>query len=559
MRFFVNGSASPAAPAGGGAGYVLAPPVTSSVNPVGFNFSFLSNAPVVHLPGELAEDSTVVDYADVYGWEPLARTAVPANVNGGSRVDPYLNTLAFHLNAGESRQVDTKALLQGSLNGIQLDFSYAPAAASVQAGVALQLGAGQQLLLGASLGTDRQFVCQYNNGAASTALVPLGPSTVTTQSVVKTLVVGMLANFICLVTLHADGTRSAALYNNPSVLDLGRTSRNLTMGVKVFAANNGGAATDVGIQRLRIGKVLGQGDSNQRQVKYVDGTPYQRDGELYFTTAIGWVSGAIAGQPPAFSFATSHLGVYSVNQTTGAKTRRGQLYFEREGGYYGEGIGQLLLDPATGLWHLAAQSYGNLETNATTWDCHIWTYTSDEDVLHGTHGMGQALKLDLENTGWVQYDPAWVKRDGAWYVMCAEKANGGTTYDKPYHIACFKSTDYVPGVTAGTWARQWTEAGRSTSTEGPNTARINGVDYVWSSLQGGAGFPCYEVVTGIFKGIQPCPILTTQGYTPHFCLLQYFANGQTQYLLNGFNGNLSPLLRGPGSAGYEFPLRPPIR
>lgn len=137
-------------------------------------------------------------------------------------------------------------------------------------------------------------------------------------------------------------------------------------------------------------------------VTHAEGEPVRVDGCLFFTATH-------AG--PGF-FATAHCGVWRFDPQTFDLTHTADLWFERDGGVWGDHAVHLVRDE--GQWLVTASTWGDFDHD----DVGITLSRSGADLLTGEHVLNCAA-LDLTGTvteGVAAWDPHLTRIDGHWHL-----------------------------------------------------------------------------------------------------------------------------------------------
>lgn len=145
-----------------------------------------------------------------------------------------------------------------------------------------------------------------------------------------------------------------------------------------------------------------------RLVTHADGTPYRREGAV-------WFSATSAG--PGF-FDTAHQSLWRLDTATLELTHTGDLWFERPDrpGVYGDHAGHVVRDGDR--WLVATSTWGDFGTPHGKGWVDVTLAETNADVLTGSHVLAtRALALptgDLPSVG--TWDPHLLRTQDGWFV-----------------------------------------------------------------------------------------------------------------------------------------------
>ena len=189
----------------------------------------------------------------------------------------------------------------------------------------------------------------------------------------------------------------------------------------------GGENATVDVTQLEAGYFGQAGLRDPHVVSASDGTPYVRDGKLYFT----------ATQAGLAFFQAAHWGVWTLDLSDPSRIEPvAQLFFARDGLVLGDHAGQIVMDERDGGVYLAVSSWGDFAFKGV----HVRYVRTSADVLSGVHVLqSESMPLPTELSAW---DPAMVRVDDRWHVGFVES---------PHQARCAALTS-VPRWPAATLA-----------------------------------------------------------------------------------------------------------
>lgn len=201
-------------------------------------------------------------------------------------------------------------------------------------------------------------------------------------------------------------------------------------------------------------------------VTHADGTPYIRDGKVYFTLT----------QAGLGFFETAHCGVWTLDLAGYRTEQVGNLFFRRDGAdaVLGDHAVHVVLDEHGERWLVATSTWGDfsgqhVQVNQTS-------LPASTDMLHGVHVLDTApLPLpveDLPSEAVGQWDPHLVHLDNRWYVSFV---NARAFFD--FYPALARSE---PGWDLAGFSLVGADAGKN-QTEGAVLQRVGGRWYVLAS------------------------------------------------------------------------------
>jgi hypothetical protein len=281
-------------------------------------------------------------------------------------------------------------------------------------------------------------------------------------------------------------------------------------------------------------------------VTYSDGTPYIRDGKLYFT----------ATQAGLAFFQAAHWGVWTLDLDDPSRIEQvANLFFARDGLVLGDSAGQVVADERDGGFHVAVSGWGDFAFKGV----HVRYVRTFEDILDGVHVL-ESVRMPLP-TDVSSWDPAMVRLEDRWYVGFVE-----SPYQDPV-----KGFNFHPALARGDVGGGMTELHRvgddlaRTQTEGTVLQKIGGRWYLLASDGDERRYRVYDL------SMRPLGFLDAPYGTniPHPQVVPVSDRGRTRYLMITFDGTqyFEPVL-GYGThgdlivmraaqtvGGHEFPPR----
>ncbi len=276
------------------------------------------------------------------------------------------------------------------------------------------------------------------------------------------------------------------------------------------AAGRGARVSLSAIQAGLFGQV---GVRDPHVVAEPDGTPYVRDGKLYFT---------LTNAGLAF-FQAAHWAVWRLDLAEPTKLEHvSQMFFARDGVVLGDHAGQIVVDKRRGVFHLAMSGWGDFTGNGV----HARYASTTEDVLSGAHVIAtRQMPLPTTVSSW---DPGMTRIRGRWYVSFVESPFQSPTFD--FHPALARgpagATDPVTSLTL-------VGADRTRhQTEGPILQEVGGDWYLLASDGDERRYPVYDLSMQLLGYLQ-APYGTN---IPHPMIVPLTARGRTRYLMITFDG-----------------------
>ena len=175
----------------------------------------------------------------------------------------------------------------------------------------------------------------------------------------------------------------------------------------------GAGATSSGTVRAGLFGMTGLRDLHL--VQHADGSPYLRDGRMYFTATCAGLG----------FFQQAHWGVFAFDPATYRLEQTAHLFARRNGMLLGDHAGQLVCDGDT--WLVANSSWGDFSPSQGT---HVRHTTSTADLLEGVHLL-QTERTPLP-TRLATYDPGMIRIDGRWHVSYVQSPS---QRDFDFHLA----------------------------------------------------------------------------------------------------------------------------
>jgi hypothetical protein len=295
-----------------------------------------------------------------------------------------------------------------------------------------------------------------------------------------------------------------------------------------------GDGATVTINGLEAGYFGQAGLRDPHVVQYADGTPYIRDGLLYFT----------ATQAGLSFFQAAHWGVWTMDLAEPSRIRQvANLFFSRDGVIVGDHAGQIVLDDREGGFHIANSGWGDFSFDNPGPFVHY--VRTDEEILSGVHVLAsERLPLPTELESW---DPAMTRIGDTWYVGFVES---------PYQVP--GDFNFYPALAKGRPGGPITElelVGRDSArdeTEGIILQKIGGEWYLLASDGNLRQYPVYDLELN-FLGNLDAPYGTN---IPHPQIVPIPDRRRTYYLMITFEGTqyYEPVL-GYGTHGDLIVMR----
>jgi hypothetical protein len=275
----------------------------------------------------------------------------------------------------------------------------------------------------------------------------------------------------------------------------------------------GGSGTTADITEVEAGHFGEAGLRDPHVVSYTDGTPYVRNGKLYFT----------ATQAGFAFFPTAHWGVWTLDLKKLDRIEPvAKLFFARDGLVLGDHAGQILVDERHGGFHIAVSSWGDFAFQGV----HVRYVRTFTDVLRGVHVLtSERLPLPTDVSSW---DPAMARIDDRWYVGFVESPFQDPVQGFTFHPALARSE---PRGALTRLSRVGADLARR-QTEGVILQKIGGRWYVLASDGERREYPVYDLsmrALGALKAPYGSNI-------PHPQIVPISEDGRTRYLLITFNG-----------------------
>ncbi|MCW2758306.1 MAG: hypothetical protein JWO46_2052, partial [Nocardioidaceae bacterium] len=249
-------------------------------------------------------------------------------------------------------------------------------------------------------------------------------------------------------------------------------------------------------------------------VTHADGTPYERDGEVFLT----WTCAGLGG------FRQAHWGVFALDPAAPAEMRQvAHVISRRDGLLYGDHAGQLVRDGDD--WLVAVSTWGDFSHARGV---HVRHARTDADLLSGVHVIDtERTALPTELSTW---DPALLREDGGWLVAYVESPSV-----KPFR--------FRPALARTAADEPWSGLRAAGSVagldqcEGPILVRRDGVTWLLASDGRGRRFPVFEVP--VFDGqLAPAGEVSAPYPTniPHPQLLRRDSDSGGSWLMLTFDG-----------------------
>jgi hypothetical protein len=317
-------------------------------------------------------------------------------------------------------------------------------------------------------------------------------------------------NYVTALIGYAAGWTPVARARVTELLDL-RNPAILRTYRYGFGAGGTGATVDV--TEIEAGYFGEAGLRDLHIVSYTDGTPYTRDGKLYFT----------ATQAGLASFPAAHWGVWTLDIKNPSRIEPvAKLFFARDGLVLGDHAGQILVDERHGGFHVAVSSWGDFDYQGV----HVRYVRTFADVLHGVHVLAsERLPLPTDVSSW---DPAMARIGDRWYVGFVESPFQDRARGFNFHPALARSG---PGGTLAHLSRVSADLARH-QTEGVVLQKIGGRWYVLASDGERREYPVYDLsMRGL--GVLNAPYGSN---IPHPQIVPIPGGDRIRYLLITFDG-----------------------
>lgn len=318
------------------------------------------------------------------------------------------------------------------------------------------------------------------------------------------------------------------------------------------------SSSNIKLSRLRAGYFGTVGFQNPNLVRWIDGTPYIRNGEVYLVATNAGVSSKSGTECTRATYAA----VYALNLKTLRLRQTAHLFVSRSSKVLSDLGGSICFDPATGLFTWINNTWGDYTSGNTVV---MNYYTTAANILSGVHVLtgGTAVGITTSKSCW---EGDWFRYNGTYYVAYAETtvaAEGGGWTFYPC-IASGASLDTLSTIVKRTALTQY---------EGEKVQKIGGTPYVL------AGSSLDMKVLNLSDlstnaTLTADAVVTSGGYPSHPCVIPYNDAGDlAQWLLVGFDGkkfanaagtdinltwgNVQIQRSSVTQTGYEFPSRNP--
>ncbi|WP_063885808.1 hypothetical protein [Streptomyces albus] len=185
------------------------------------------------------------------------------------------------------------------------------------------------------------------------------------------------------------------------------------------------------LRRVRGGYFGQLGLRDLHLVREAEGSPYVRDGRVFFT----------AGCAGAGFSQEAHTGVWSMDPADpGSLEQVAKVFFTRDGLLVGDHGGQIVHDPARDRFIVLAVG-GNLPTPGVR----LYHTTTSADVLRGVHVLHDSpLAAPVTRSAW---DPALVRAGGRWLWAYADVTEHEPALRfRPVLAAAERGGDYADGI-----------------------------------------------------------------------------------------------------------------
>ncbi len=267
-------------------------------------------------------------------------------------------------------------------------------------------------------------------------------------------------------------------------------------------------------------------------VQYADGTPYIRDGRLYFTATNAGLS----------FFQAAHYAVWTLDLADTSRVEQvANIFFARDGLVLGDHAGQIVIDD-DGSYLVAVSSWGDFAFAGVS----VRWLRTRERVLEGVHVLAsERLPLPTDVSSW---DPSLTRIDGTWYVAFVESPYQDPVRGFDFRPALARS---APGGPVTELTRVGADLTRG-ETEGVILQKIGDVWYLLASDGDDRIYRVYDLEVR-FLGQLDAPYGTN---IPHPQIVPVTERGRTHYLLITFNGTqyYEPVL-GYGTHGDVIVMR----
>ena len=532
----------------------FSPVVTAGPGPADFTYQEIQRS-VFSPSRRIAASELMTEIATADSWS-ACRTSIlfgttASSLAGNSRVSTLTNGALY---------VGSGTVLVGTNHQLELELTDYTAATSneLQALIALRRPS-EEIWIGVDLHSGGPVLQRKIPGGATTNLGFGGLSTFpNSQPAAKFryIAVVVIQSFVNLIAELTDGTTYTAIASLNSTSVLNDVAKDRTWLVEQLVYSASSATAMVSTAALRIGRPRYDTLVNQRPMTTTQGEPYQRGNECFFSSSANLITtGAIGGSGPIF-YADALLCLYSRNGLSGTYTKQASYEFQRDGRFWGDGVGQILFEESSNQFLAITNSWGNNEVSPGVWNTQVWIWRTDANATAGHVRFSQGNVLNFDNANYIHYDPSLVQIGGVWYVTCTRKQNGIDSNSAAYWPVCYQNTSARPET--GTWTLVWEDKSQVASGnnyEGNCFAWRNGVCYTYAAGRDNNGYRCYNTVSGQFIGTFP-PRNGYRGNPGHYCELVERRDGQTYYYLLLMDGATSIVQRANQvTTGYPWPLR----
>jgi hypothetical protein len=226
------------------------------------------------------------------------------------------------------------------------------------------------------------------------------------------------------------------------------------------------------VTEVRWGLFGMTGLRDQHLVQHSDGTPYRRDGKVYFTATCAGLG----------FFQQAHWAVFTLDLARPERLEQvAQLFFRRDGLLLGDHAGQIVRDDDNDRWIVATSSWGDFDFDGV----HVRHAVTTDDVLHGVHVL-ETTRTPLPTTV-SSWDPGLTRIDGRWHLSFVESPS-----QEPF--------DFHPALAAGPEGAEWHEGlklvGAATDLrhcEGPILAQVQGSWWFLASDGHARHYPVFDL------------------------------------------------------------------
>ena len=201
-----------------------------------------------------------------------------------------------------------------------------------------------------------------------------------------------------------------------------------------FGAKSNGSENIASWTKLEIRHFGGVGMRDFSWVKYEDGTPYEKNGYLYFTATVAGIGDSSNPAP----YTASHQGIFGFDPITHEITQTGRTLFRYDGYISGHHAGQIIFNRISNSWNITATSFGTSDLNGDLRIHKAEYYGADLLDSYTVHFSDIVTFTGYETKS--IWDAQWMFINGQWKVIC-------TIFDTISKAALFvadKNTPFSP-------------------------------------------------------------------------------------------------------------------